>query len=407
MTLTLSPRVTTALTDETGGYRPLGAAAIATLERLETAEALAEGGVTVIALDAIAARFGGRWNLRRDLVYEHAERTLGRQLGDQGYCQRISDTEYVVVQPRLGRIAGHALCVNAMRETLTHFLGAVRPIDLVMHEVTRITADGVFGERLDIAQVEEANRRELARVAKESAARASYEQWTPFVAADGRRVRVSCALEPVFLLKASQRIGYRLARRVLNVATDVALTVAERRNLASADIERVDFATLSRGLDRLRSEAEANKEPTLILPVSFVTLTSQRARATLLDFFQQAQRSVRHGLICEVGDIDDVPPSALLAATTLVRPYCLMVMGHFADPPARKLRELREAGVQGVSIELPQVESDDAAFIGWTKALIRKARPSLRSVMVYRLNSPRQAAIASALGVTHGSFGAE
>jgi len=407
MTLGASPNVTTAQADAMGRSRPLDAAAVSTLERLESSDALAEGGVTMIALDAIATRHGGRWNLGRDSVYEHVERTLRRRLGDRGYCQRISETEYLVVQPSLSRTAGQALCVSAMRETLTHFLGAARPVDLAIHEVTCITAQGVVRERLDIGQVEEAHLRELAREAKESAALASYEQRTPFVAADGRRVRVSCSLEPVFLLKASQRIGYRLARRVVHVATDVALTLAERRNLASADIERVDFATLSRGLDRLRSEAESDMAPTLILPVSFITLTSQRARATLLDFFQQAQRSVRHGLICEVGDIDDVPPSALLAATTLVRPYCLLVMGHFAEPPARKLGDLREGGVQGVSIERPQAEPDDAGFIGWTKALIRRARPSLRSVMVHRLTSRRQAAIAAALGVTHGSFGAE
>jgi GGDEF domain-containing protein len=407
MTLSAAANVTMDRGDPIGRSRPLDAAAVSTLERLESSEALAQGCVTMIGLDAIAARLGGRWNFRRELVYEQAERTLRRRLGDQGYCQRISETEYVVVLPGLARTAGQALCVEAMRETLAHFLGAARPVDLAIHEVTRITADGVVGERLDIGQVEEAHLRELAREAKERAARASYEQRTPFVAADGRRVRVSCTLEPVFLLRASQRIGYRLARRVVHVATDVALTVAERRNLASADIERVDFATLSRGLDRLRSEAAADKAPTLILPVSFVTLTSQRARATLLDFFQQAQKSVRHGLICEVGDIDDVPPSALLAATTLVRPYCLLVTGHFAELPARKLGDLREGGLQGVSIERPQGEADDAGFIGWTRALIRKAGPSVRSVMAYRLSSPRQAAIAAALGVTHGSFGAE
>ena len=67
-----------------------------------------------------------------------------------GFCQKISDTDYVVVQPGSSRLAAHSLCISAMREILEHFLGESLPCDVVVHEVTRITSAGVFGERVDV-----------------------------------------------------------------------------------------------------------------------------------------------------------------------------------------------------------------------------------------------------------------
>jgi hypothetical protein len=384
------------------GFRVVDAGALVTLERLQASNALVNGHVNLIAFDALAEGLGRRWRHEQDRVHAHAEQALHLRLGNDGFCQRISQTDYVVVQPGAGRLAAQVLCLGAMRETLLHFLGAAPPAALVVHEVTRITADGVFGERIDAEAALAADRR--IRREAEAGGPGSLDPWAPFVTSDGRAVRVSCQLEPVFQLKSSQRIGYRVARRVLHMPHETPLSAAERRNLARADIERVDFATLSRGLDRLRSDGDPDRQPTLILPVSFTTLSSPRAAGTIVDYFKEAQRTVRHGVIGEICDIDGAPPGALLAAVHLIRPYCLFAVAQLAEAPTSKLGALRESGLQGVSIELPQVEAGEAAFIGWTSALVSAARPAIKSVIVYQLASPRQAAIAGAFGVTHASI---
>ena len=111
-------------------------------------------------------------------------------------------------------------------------------------------------------------------------------------------------------------------------------------------------------------------------------------------------------MIGEICDIDGAaPPGALLAAVHLIRPYCLFAVAQLAEAsPSGKLGGLRDSGLQGVSIELPQIESGEAEFIGWTRALVAAARPAIKSVIVYQLASLRQAAIAGALGVTHASI---
>lgn len=365
---------------------------------------MADGLVNVIAFDAIADRLGPRWPDRRELVHQHAERTLQRYLAGAGTFLRISETDYVIIHAGTDRTTAQVLCINAMRETLTHFLGEALIGDLVVHEVTRVTAEGVFGERIDAAAVQAMDV--LAPSMSEPDLRGPVDQWTPFVASDGRRVRVSCQLEPVFQLKTSERIGYRMARRILAMPSETPLTPAERRNLARADIERVDFATLARGLDRLRNTPDGARQPTLIVPVSYTTLSSARARPLILEFFRAAQATVQHGLIGEVCDIDGVPPSALQSAVAAIRPYCLFAVGQITEVSVSNLRSLREAMLQGVTIECPSHGESEAEFIGWTQALIKAARPKLRSVIAYRLASWRSAAIAGALGVTHASLAA-
>jgi hypothetical protein len=364
----------------------------------------ADGRVNVIGFGVIAERLGRRWPDRRDLVHDHAARTLQRHLAGAGTYLRISETDYVVIQPGAGRFGAQIVCINALRETLTHFLGEARLDNVLVHEVTRITPEGVFGERVNVAVVEATSL--SAPEPPDTDPLGPIAQWTPFVSCDGRRVRVSCQLEPVIQLKSSERIGYRMARRVLAMPSEVPLTASERHNLARADIERVDFATLARGLDRLRSTPGATKEPTLILPISYATLSSRNARPLIAEFFRAAQATVKHGLVGEVCDIDNVPSSALLGVISLIRPYCLFVIGQLGEATSANIRNLCEAKLQGVSIECPLGVSDDAAFIGWTQALIKVARPAIKSVIVYRLKSIHMAAIAGALGVTHASLSA-
>src|SRR6185312_2118048 len=66
------------------------------LDRLGDPKVLAAGLVNVIGLDGVAERLGPRWSARRELVYEHVERALERQMGPDIVYQRIGETHFVV-----------------------------------------------------------------------------------------------------------------------------------------------------------------------------------------------------------------------------------------------------------------------------------------------------------------------
>lgn len=385
--------------------RLLSADSAAALERFADSPLLAQGKISLIGLDAIVDRLGERWPARRTQVYEHVERNFERQLSGTGYWQRVSERDYLIVQPAATRYAAQAFCLSCLRELLKFFLGEARECDLRVCEVTRLSPTSLGGALLDPVHVEAAAAREAppAALPETEVPFTQRANWSPFVTTDGHSVRVSCALEPVIELKNHARIGYRLARRVLRVETETELSEPERQRLSRADIERIDLATIARGIGRLASE-EGAQLPSLIIPVSFITLSSLKSRALLVAAFKEAQTHVQRGLICEIVDIEGVPPSVLLAAISMIRPFCLFVVGHLRDPCDAATRDLKGAGLQGLSFDCAPNLDGDAQFLGWARSAITVSKRVTRSVMIYRLSGPRQAALADALGATHASL---
>jgi hypothetical protein len=389
-----------------GVTRLVAADARQALERIQASPMLSEGRVCLLGLDAVRERLGARWDGRRDMVYEHLQATLRRQLGVHGFFLRISETDFLVAQPGVSRQAGQAYCLNVLREVLTYFLGEALLADIVVHEVNSIDGGHIGARQLDAgaleAQAAAAPAAATPRAAQPSAT-ISQDRWTPFVSQDGRRLRASCQLEPVFQLKTYGRIGYRMTRRVLQLPAETPLAPAELRSLTAPDVERIDFAVLARGLNRLQQE-EGDRQPSLILPVSYGTLVSKRGRATLVEFFRAAQANVQQGLICEVCDIEGVPPGALLAATSLMRPFCLFITGRLHAPPVAPLTSLKDAGLQGLSVQCPPHLVTEDAFGVFARGVVAAAKPAVRAVMLTGIAGPRLAAIASLHGATHASF---
>jgi hypothetical protein len=375
----------------------------ASLERFDDPTLLSEGKVTIIALDAVVQRFGAKWQARKTQVYDHVERTLQRYLGVQGYYLRVSETDFIICQPHLGVFANQASCLRYLREILSHFLGEAHLADDCIHSVTRFDEHGVQASRVDARHAEVAEVREEAeRKLKEDLSARRVDQWSPFVASDGRELRVSCTLEPVFELKGFGRIGFRMVRRVLVVGTDEELTPGAVTHLSRADILRIDLATIARGTDRLRSEAHGERQPSLIVPVSFTSLSSQKGRAEIVNMFKEASSLVQRGVICEVCDIEGVPQGALLSAVSLIRPFSLFVVGRLTLTLPQAISGLKGAGLQALSCECPPRQGE-AEFMGWAKATIDAAKQITKSFLMYRTDSPRSAGLAGLLGATHAS----
>jgi len=380
----------------------------AILDRFQGSPLLGDGKINVIALDAIAERLGGRWRVRQDFVHEHAQRVLKQQLDPSAMVERISETELIVAQPDASRAAGQLRCLNGLREILHHFLGAAHLTDLRLHEVTRITTTGVFGQKIDVAAAERARdaAATLARAARadEATRPPPLDRWTLFASSSGRRIGISCSLEPVMQLKTSSRIGYRVTRRVLQLPSHAALSTRDVDALSPGDIEKIDLASIARGIDRMAaSQQPDDAPPSLLLTISYTTLHSRRCRPALLALLAQARQQVRHGLIIEISGIDGAPASALPEAIAVVRPLCLHVIGRLSDGLDQDVRLLKGSGLTGLSVRCPPIDGD-AQFIGWTRALVAAATRIARALFVYDLASMGHAKIAASLGVTHATL---
>jgi len=356
------------------------------------------GQLNLISLDAIATR--PRWPVRRDAVHDYAARTLTRHLAEQGSFLRVSDTDFLVIMPGERKFAAQARCLRYLGEILTYFLGEAHPADLAVRCVSAIGAHGLEARLVDPAAVGVAAERE-DREAR--AAEAASERGAPFTAADGTRVRVSCVLEPVFELKRFARIGNRIARRVIRMSDEVALSAVQLANLSRADIEKIDVATIARGVDRLRSQGQ-ERELTLIIPVSFTSLSNRGSRAALAGLLGEAKALVETGVICEVRDIEAVPQTALVEATSLIKPYCMFLTGGLAAAPGPALANLKDTNLHALSFEAPAQVGGDAEFLGWAREAVTSAKRVVRSAMIYRVGTARQAGLAAMVGATHASL---
>lgn len=374
-----------------------------TLERFRTSGMLEQGRINLIGLDAIADRLGDKWEGRKEQIYHHVERTLTRHLEGGGFFQRVSPTDYLVVQPSLGKFSAQVSCLLYLRELLSHFLGGAAPEAADVLEVTSLSGGRIFAAEIDRAYAAAAARSEPPPVTPDEDD-ALPTPWNPFVAADGRTLRVSCHLEPVFELKTFAQIGFRVVRRVLQMPGEIELGSLELRTLTTADIEKVDLATIARGVSRLKSEQGNAKHPTLFLPVSYTTLSSQRGRGPLIARFKEATQGVEKGLICEINDIEGVPGSALAAVTVMIKPFCVIVVGKLRHAPGRSPEDLRGVRLQGVAFEAGQHPLDRAEFTDWAERAVANARRVTRSVIIHGLSGPEYLGLAGLVGATHASL---
>jgi len=367
------------------------------MERFGIPSALAAGQVDVIDLDGVREHMGERWGDQQQEIHRHVQQLLARRLGPEAEVQRLGETHYLVTQPGQTRAEAQAHCFSCLREILEHFVGEALPSDLRLQEVTLVTSTEIHGRRVEL---DEAIGAEIVVGDPDGEAGPWLAQSTRFVAANGRSVRVSCALEPVVNLSSSSRIGFRLARRVLDGHTDRPLNAQELQNLSRADIARVDYATIARGLDRLHAEAGEDKLPTLIVPVSCATLANERTRHGLVGLLEQARTEVRLGLVCEICDIDGLGHEALAQDIALIRPFCMRLLAYVAEPRPAAFLPLRGLDLDGVSVDCPP-NLGDAEFVGWTREAARAAHAVAGALFLYRVQSIHRGALASLAGASH------
>ena len=391
--------------------RRLAEGATDALERLSPS-AVDSGQLNLIALDAVAQAFGARWSSKKDQVYEHVERVLARAMAEDGYFVRVSGTDFLVVQPSASQFAAQAVCCRSFQEIWSHFLGKARQTGVSVHRVTGVSAHEITAVEVDQTAAMAGEAQELAAIRSlaalsASASTLSPELWSPFVASTGRRVDVVCRLEPVFSLKTNTRIALRLRRQVVEIDSRRRLPSQEIAGLSRSDLFRIDMATLSRGLTRLRPLDEGEPELSLIVPVSYISLSHPPSRQGFVEALEALRSRVQKGVICEVYDLADVPHATLAVALSILRPECLLVAGYLPhDPPKR---DLRAVGLQAVSVSCPKWAVSDQDFVRWLRPWIRAGHVIARSVMVYNCSSAHRMAIAGALGATHcsGPLGGE
>jgi hypothetical protein len=174
--------------------------------------------------------------------------------------------------------------------------------------------------------------------------------------------------------------------------------------LTTFDLEKIDLATIARGISRLRSERAKAREPSLVLPVAYPTLASQKARRALIACLRGARETIPVRVSCEISRLEGVPPSALYSAAGMMKPFCDGVIGG-VEKPRRSAAALRGAGLAGLAFAYtgPSGEDSDrmAAALGPD---IEAAAGVSNQVLVLGLRSAHELSLAAILGASHATL---
>jgi hypothetical protein len=380
------------------------------LEQFARPELLRAGKVNIIALDAVVERLGKRWASRSEHVHRHVQTVLDRQLGLQGFSLRVSDTDYLVCQPQLGRLTAQASCIRLLREILRHFLGEIDLPEVDVHEVSRISAEGVDARRVD-------EREALAAGADEGAAEpegggptkgepsraGSLVGGATLTYSNGRRVHLQGRLSEVIDLRGRCVIGLRISKRVIFEDTSTELSSSELALWPGADRLELNVSAIEAGLRLLDARNDQVKPQALIVPVAVSSLLTAAGRTRVVGILKAARARAVQGVICELRHVEGVPAGTLVAATSVVRPFALLVIANVESVVDAATGPLRTARLNGVSLECPPT-LDEAALVAWTKAAVVIAKRIAKSVLLLELPREMDASLIEEAGVTHTAF---
>jgi hypothetical protein len=181
---------------------------------------------------------------------------------------------------------------------------------------------------------------------------------------------------------------------------DAALPPAALDSFAGIDRQRVDWSTVVHGLAQLRERAE--RAPTLVISMSYASLSSQRGRSDMLDLLKQARDYAAHGVICEVSGIEGAPHAQLQEAISLLRPLSLFVVGKIDAPAQVVWSHLKGVGLRGLGFDCPPIEGR-AEFLGWAAAAIARARGVAPSVLLYGVPAMDLTSALATAGASHAT----
>ncbi|WP_443747371.1 hypothetical protein [Asticcacaulis solisilvae] len=122
------------------------------IERLRETHADALGRAYLLRLEFLVERLGGKWDQKRELVFEHLKAGFERKFQEPDWCIRINDDCFLVVILTLGEYKG-ALSVAELWYTTAHFfIGDVSGLAPPLYEAIAHDVDVMRIVPIDLAK---------------------------------------------------------------------------------------------------------------------------------------------------------------------------------------------------------------------------------------------------------------
>ncbi len=378
------------------------------LELLGASDMVAQGQAMLCSIAPVKVALGPRWASRQSQIYDLVDRYFRKYLAPEDLCRKVAETCFLIATPGKSEVLAQALCYRALKDVLSFFVGEIYPETLEINLITALGPGRVDARRCSIPELDAAeafadqeSARKAAGPGGESAL-ANLTSW-PLQTQDGVDLRVSFAVDPVLDLKAHAVAGHRIESRIINQRTGLELTPNQRRNLLPRDLERIDLAALERAVSRLSAHDGAGR-PTLIVQLSFASLSNGRSRRALVERAHELGEGLKWGAICELVDLETgLPANRLAEVASLVRPS---FRGVWAQVRASRslIGTAREAGISGITVRADELGDDKKSMLRGMTRLMAIVGPIPACCAITGLPANDLLMAAGDLGASHATL---
>lgn len=395
--------------------------AVEIIERLRETHVDSTGHAFLLKLDTLIVRLGAKWEQKSELVFEHLKTGFERLYSEPNWCIGVNGEAWLGLLPTIGSRKGALAMTEFWRELCSFFVGDMSDIDVPLYDVRAEDVDRVSLKKIDLRtwfdqesddngpiKARSGHFQAAAQDAAGGAEGAAQKTQRPVMVAatvtyGGRNLKVASSVEPLFEMKKMAMIGHRLEGLVMENLDN---TLLDRKALANLDWglrEQIDVVNIEQGLRLLRTRTADQRKMLMVVPAAFSTFASNRARGKITQDVARAAAEMGLKVLFEVRGLDGVPPHRVLEIVSLIKPFCMTVVGS-VSADRKVIAALNKCGLSGVCVEYDGVKREEDALKEYLANLSAAAKASAGACMIQGFDNYRQMAVARLAGVTHASI---
>jgi len=371
--------------------KALGASSRDRLDRIVEAGLVTKGRVFALSLEPVRQSLGNRWPLRREQIWDAAERALEKRMPPPDVFLRVDETTFLAAIASADAYEAQVRCADVLGSLLSFFLGRSADEDVVLTRVADLNGQGLVCEPVGMF----AEPAPPVVVGDIVARQRAPEDWIPPLG--GRRtstaihtvgdetVAVDFEVAPIWRLDRSVISAYRINRAWRG-----------SRPPTTSQAEAIDQATIEFLLPILEEYRREGGVFAVIAPLAFSVVMPARPRLGLISRWAASADMMRQVVLLEIEGVETGAPSGRIGETAaLLAPFFHGVVLKVSDQTVAA-EALREYPFHGVTIDVARL-SNRCGLGG----LIRAARRFTRNVLL--LNAPSGLAdeVLKIAGVSH------
>ena len=124
--------------------------AVEIVERLRETHVDITGHAFLLRLDTLIVRLGARWEIKRELVFEHLKTAFERLYQEPNWCIQVHEDAWMGMLPEIGSRKGALVMTQIWRDLCGFFVGDMSALEVPLYEVLVEDVDCFSLSRIDL-----------------------------------------------------------------------------------------------------------------------------------------------------------------------------------------------------------------------------------------------------------------